>query len=309
MFRQLFAILVISCTLTLPVAAQQAAPLKVVTTFSILGDLVRQVGGENVAITTLVGSDQDMHSYSIKPSDMTALKEADVIFANGLGLDTWINKAAASVNKKPQVFVVSSYIVPLAAEEDGNHQYKEGDAVPAADPHAWQDVNNTRQYINRITEILSDADKEHAALYQQRATDYLAALTQLENDIITGLGAIPRERRIIATSHDAFGYFAHAYDITILPISSINTDVEPSAASIAKLIRQIREQNIKTIFIENISNPRTAESIAAEAGAGIGGKLYSDALSGPDGPASTYVDMMRYNLKTILAGLKSPARR
>ncbi|NMG17330.1 metal ABC transporter substrate-binding protein [Aromatoleum bremense] len=280
--------------------ALRAAPLEVVASFSILGDFVSRVGGERVAVTTLVGAGADAHNYQPRPSDARRLGNARLIVANGLGFDEWIQRLAQSAGYQGTVLIASAGIRPLAEEDEHGHAH-EG----AVDPHAWQDVSNAIRYVANIAEALIRTDPAGAAVYRQNAARYTAELEALDATIRRTLATVPTERRKVVSSHDAFGYFSHAYDVRFLAAAGISTQSEPSASGIAQLIRQLRREKPPAVFVESISDPRLAERISHESGARLGGTLYSDALSNADGPAPTYLDMMRHNLKTLMEGLTS----
>lgn len=292
----------IAACLLLIAPGLHAAPVPVVASFSLLADLVARVGGERVAVTPLVGPDADAHNYQPRPSDAAKLAGAKLVVANGLGFDPWIERLAQSAGYRGRLLVASRGITPLATAEDDGHGHR------GVDPHAWQDVGNALRYVANIADALAEADPAGAAAYRTNAERYGAELKALDAEIRAALAAVPRERRRVVSSHDAFGYFSHAYDVRFIAAAGISNQSEPSASGIAKLIRQLREERAAAVFVENVGNPRLAERIRKESGARIGGTLYSDALSGPDGPAPTYVGMMRYNLKTLMQGLPTGGR-
>jgi len=270
-----------------PVAAE--APLRVVATFSILGDLVRNVGGEAIALTTLVGADSDAHVYSPQPRDAMALARADIIFVNGLGFEGWIDRLIASSGTSAPVVVAATGV--RARGMTGDH------ASP--DPHAWQTLGNAMAYVDNIRDGLATADPANAAHYRARAATYTARLKALETRTLEAFDAIPPARRKVVTSHDAFGYFEDAYGVEFLAPVGVSTEGEASAADVARLIRQIRAEGISAIFVENVTDPSLVQQIARDTGVAIGGRLYSDALSGPAAPARTYIDMFSHNLDAL----------
>ncbi len=274
-----------------------ADKLKVVTTFTILGDMVKNVGCEHVALTTLVGPDADAHVYEPTPADARALAQADVVVVNGLGFEGWIDRLVKVSGYKGRVVVASAGIAPLTAEPD------------RPDPHAWQDLANGRLGVANIARELVAADPPHADDYRRRAEAYDRQLAALDRDIRGRLEALPADRRKVITSHDAFQYFGRAYGIDFHAPVGLSTESEPSAGEVAALIRQMRDEGIQAIFVENITDPRLVEQLAREAGAVIGGTLYSDSLSGPTGPAPTYLDMFRHNVGEISKALFEPSRR
>ncbi|MGU3467726.1 metal ABC transporter solute-binding protein, Zn/Mn family [Methylobacterium sp. C33D] len=290
-------------------AAPPDGPVRAVATFSILGDLVRQVGGSHVAVATLVGPDSDAHGLSPSPADARKLAEADIVFVNGLGLEGWFDRLIRASGTRAPVVVASAGVKPLPAQDEhahgdgGDHGNGHGDGDHAVDPHAWQDVANVRIYVANIRDGLAKVDPAHADAYRAAATAYLAELDALERDVRAAIARIPPERRRIITTHDAFGYFAAAYGLRFIAPQGVSTDSEASPRDVAAIIRQIRKERVPAVFLENISDPRQMQQIARESGARVGGKVYSDALSAPDGPAATYLDLMRSNLTAFDAAL------
>ena len=289
------------------VAPLHAAELRVVTSFSILGDLIRQIGGERVEVIELIGPDGDLHTWQPRPSDARTVKEADLVIIHGLGLDTQLERLAASVGVH-QIMTATENVAPLEYHDEHEHDHHEHQHDPHEhghlDPHAWQDVNNVRQhYIANIAAALIARDPDGSDAYTTRLLDYERTLYKLDAEIRNQLGALPQEQRKVVTSHDAFAYFGAAYGIHFLAAASAGSHGEPSAAALARLIRQLRHTEAPVVFLENLSNPRLIKRIRAETGARLGGTLYSDALSHADGPASTYVTMMRHNLETLMAEL------
>lgn len=282
-------------------AMAQATPLPVVATFSILGDIVRQVGGDHVAVTNLVGPDGDAHSYAPTPADARALAGAKVVVVNGLGFEGWMSRLVRSSGTKASLVTASTGVTPMKAQ--GGHAHGHGHAHEAQDPHAWQDVANVRLYVKAIAAGLSQADASRSEAFARNAAAFDATLEALDKEIRSAIGAIPREKRRLLTTHDAFRYFAKAYEVDFLAVRGVSSEAEPSAREIAALVRQIRQGKVTALFMENISDPRSIQRIAAETGARIGGKLYSDALSEAGGPATTYVDMMRHNARQIAGAL------
>lgn len=299
---------------TLAVAATSpswaADKLKVVTTFTILGDMVRNVGGEHTALTTLVGPDGDAHVYEPTPADARALAEADLVIVNGLGFEGWIGRLVKASGYKGPVVVASDGISALKAEEDQGHAQAHAEKDKdhdhgELDPHAWQDLANGRLYVANIARALAAADPAHADDYRRRAESYDGELVALDRDIRSRLDTVPADRRKVITSHDAFQYFGRAYGIDFHAPVGLSTESEPSAGEVAALIRQMRNEGIQALFVENITDPRLVQQLAREAGAVIGGTLYSDSLSGPTGPAPTYLDMFRHNASEIAKAFTS----
>ena len=277
--------------LLLPVSAQ-AAPIKVVASFSILADMVGEITGEHAAVVALVGRNGDAHAFDPSPADAGKLADAGLVIANGLGLDGWIERLAGSAGYTGKIVVASAGIVP---------QVRPGSSAP--DPHAWQDLKNGIAYVRSIETALEAADPANAGAYQQAANRYAAKLAALDTEVRAKIAGIAEAKRRVITSHDAFGYFGEAYGVTFLAAAGISTDTEPSAGGIARLVDQIRAEGIKAVFLENMPDPRLIGTIAAETGTTPGGTLYSDALSAPDGPAATYAAMFAYNVITLTQGM------
>ncbi|MDR0702228.1 MAG: zinc ABC transporter substrate-binding protein [Azoarcus sp.] len=289
------------------VCARAAADIEVVTSFSILGDLVREVGGERVTVYALAGPDQDVHLHEPRPSDARRAGSARLVAINGLGLDDWLPRLARSSGYKGAVVVASDGIRPLPMNSPGDHDgdHEHGGSARRIDPHAWQDVDNVRIYIGNIAAALTAADPDGANIYRANAARYLAALDALEADIRKAIARLPEERRKVVSSHDAFGYFARAYGLRFLAPAGVAGHSEPGARSVARLIAQLRREKSPPVFLENIQDSRLIERIRSESGAVAGGTLYSDALSSADGPAPTYLAMMRHNLATLMTALEA----
>jgi zinc/manganese transport system substrate-binding protein len=287
-----------------PVSAQPiAGRLRTVATFSILGDLVRQVGGDRVDIVTLVGPDGDAHVYSPTPADARKLAEAKVVFTNGLKLEGWINRLIKSSGTKAPVIEAANGVAPF--EEAAESHGRSGGHAHAVDPHAWQNVANAKIYVANIRDALVAADPDGRSTYEANAAAYLGKLDALDAEVKATIQTIPADRRKIITSHDAFGYFEKAYGIDFIAPQGVSTEAEASAKDVARIIQQIKREKIRAVFLENIADPRLMERIAKETGARIGDRLYSDALSGADGPAGTYIDMMRHNIRAFSSALSS----
>jgi zinc/manganese transport system substrate-binding protein len=287
-------------------ALAQGAPaerLKVVATFSILGDLVRNVGGDRIALTTLVGPEGDAHVYAPSPGDGRKLAQAAIVFVNGLGFEGWIARLVKSSGTKAQVVEAARRVTVLEREGEAHgHGHSHDSAV---DPHAWQSVANARLYVEAIRDALGAADPAGASEYARNAGAYLARLDELDREIRSAVAGLPEGRRRIITSHDAFAYFEAAYGIDFVAPQGVSTEAEASAKDVARIVLQIRREKIPAVFLENVTDPRLVERIAKESGARIGGRLHSDALSRPDGPAATYIDLMQHNIRTLSAALSS----
>ena len=271
--------------------------IRVVTTFSILADLAKNVGGDAVAVASLVGPNGDAHAYSPSPADGKRLADAKLVLVIGLGFEGWIERLVKASGTKAVVVTASRGVRPRQMTDEDEHDHGK------TDPHAWQSVANAKTYVTNIRDALVKVDPAGKAAYEANASAYLAKLEQLENDVRTTVAAIPAGRRKIITTHDAFGYFGAAYGMQFIAPQGVSTEAEVSARDVAKIIRQIKTQKVPAVFMENVTDPRLMKRIADETEAKIGGKLYSDALSGPDGPAATYLDMMRSNLKEFRSAL------
>jgi zinc/manganese transport system substrate-binding protein len=269
---------------------QAAERLNVVASFSILADFVRNVGGNRINLTTLVGADGDVHVYTPAPADAKRVAQAKLVIVNGLGLEGWLPRLVQSSGSKARVVTASAGIVPLKLGS-------------AADPHAWQSVPNAKVYVTDIANALSAAAPDDADVFRAQAKAYLERLDTLDREIREAIARIPPERRKVISTHDAFGYFSAEYGIQFVAPLGVSTETEPSARDIAAIIGQIRAQRIPAVFLENISDDRLIRRIAAETGAKVGGTLISDSLTGEKGPAPTYIDMVRHNIKALTSAL------
>jgi zinc/manganese transport system substrate-binding protein len=287
------------------------AKLKVVASFSILGDIVKQIGGDAVDVTTLVGPDGDAHVFQPTAGDARAIADANLVVFNGLGFEGWMDRLQKQSGTKASTVIASDGIDKRKFEDKDDHDdHKDHDTHDheahdhgAFDPHAWQSVPNVLVYVANIRNALIKADPAHEKAYRANAEKYLMELRTLDAWIRAQLKAIPAEKRKIVTNHDAFGYFAAEYGVTLLAAQGMQTETEPSAAQIAKLITRMKEQNVKAAFIENISNPSLIRTLQEQGGVKFGGRLYSDAL-GEKAPADTYLGMMRWNVTSITEALK-----
>jgi len=361
----------IALSLATPAFAQSAEPIPVVATFSILGDMVERIGGDHVAVTTLVGPNGDAHVYQPTPQAARAVSEAEILVVNGLQFEGWLDRLIEASDFDGRRVVATAGIEPIAfdgghdhghddhAHEDGHdhahedhahaeeaahdHDHEEhaeaghdhdhdhdhdhedhaeeaghdhdhddhagaghdGHDHGAFDPHAWQSLDNAVSYVDTITAALAQADPENAATFYENRAAYVAEIEALDAEIREIVSGLPEERRIVVTSHDAFQYFARDYGLTFLSPQGISTESEASAQDVARLIETIRDQRVSAVFFENIADTRLIEQIADETGATIGGTLYPGALSEPDGPAPTYLDMMRHNATTLAQALNS----
>jgi len=286
----------LAAVVAVPAAAQEPqSRIKAVASLSIIGDFVRNVGGDRIEVSTLVGPNGDAHVYSPTPADAKKLADAKIVFVNGLGLEGWMTRLAAASGTAAPTIVVTTGITPLRREEEPGRT--------AIDPHAWQSVADAKVYVANIRDGLIAVDPAGKAVYEANAAAYLGKLDELETWVRAALAAIPAGRRKIITTHDAFGYFGDAYGLSFMAPDRVSTESEPSAKDVAAIVAQIRRQKIPAVFLENVADPRLMAQIARETGAVIGGTLYSDALSEPGGPAGTYIDMMRYNVRQFTKAL------
>jgi zinc/manganese transport system substrate-binding protein len=319
----LAAALLAATAMTAPATAEDK--LDVVASFSIIGDFARIVGGDRIALTTLVGSDGDAHVYEPKPAD--AAMVAQVLLVNGLQFEGFLPRLLEASGTKASVVELTKGAEILKPEEDGHdHGAEKGHGHAhdhasetkndhghahekaahdhgAYDPHAWQSVQNAIIYVGNIAQALCAADKAGCDAYKANAAAYTAELNALDAEIRAAVAAIPEDRRVVITAHDAFGYFEHAYGLDFIAPEGVSTDAEASAADVAAIITQIKEDKASAVFLENITDPRLVEQIAADTGIKVGGTLFSDALTGENGPAASYVQMMRHNISTIRSAI------
>lgn len=280
-----------------------ADKIPVVASFSILGDFVDAVGGDRVAVKTLVGPNGDAHVYNPTPADAKAVAEAKLVFVNGLGFEGWMERLAKAAKSKATTVVATTGISARQMEDDDGPKDKAGHAHEITDPHAWQSVANAKVYIANIRDGLIAADPAGKEAYTANAAAYTAKLDALDADVRKAIEAVPADRRKLITTHDAFGYFAATYGVEFLAAQGVSTESEATPKQIAGLIRQIKAENIRAIFLENMADKRLVTRIAKETGVQVGGELYADALSLPNGPAATYIDMIRNNVKLIAAAM------
>lgn len=297
---RLLVLLSIVGVMAAPVAAQ---PLPVVTSFSILADLVKVVGGSHVEVTSLVGPNADAHVFDPTPADAKRLANAKLVVINGLGFEGWMDRLIKSSGYRGSIVVASRGVKTI---QEAGHGHQHGHSH-AADPHAWQNPLNIKQYVQNIRIALAAAKPAAAQEFEQRAQAYSRDLDALDQSIRERLKPIPVAQRRIVTSHDAFGYFAAAYNVKFYPLQGLSTGSEPSAADVVRIIDQIKKNKVSAIFVENISDARVLERITKESGARIGGTLYADALSEPGTAVDTYLKLIEHNAATVIKGL-APAQ-
>jgi zinc/manganese transport system substrate-binding protein len=309
--KRIVALLLSGFLLALPSVASAKDKLTVVTSFSILKDMIAQVGGDRVAVKALVNSDGDAHTFSPKPSDVKLLGMADVFVTNGLGFENWADKLAKSAKFKGMSIIASTGVATLPAAEgddddhghhahsDDQHGHQHGDN----DPHAWQNLENGIIYVANIRDGLIAADAEHAEEYKANAARYTEKLKQLDAWVKAEIGKVPDNKRKVITTHDAFRYFGNAYGVRFLAPEGISTESQPSAKNVARIVDQIRKEHITALFFENIADKRLIEQLRRDGGATIGGTIYSDALSADAGPAASYEAMFRHNVSQLVPAM------
>ncbi len=281
-------------------------PLKVVASFSILADITREIGGERVEVTALVGPNEDAHHYQPTPQDVRALSEADLLIINGLGFEGWITRLRESAGYRNLVVSATAGIEALKTESPHKHNHSHhGHDHGEYDPHAWHDPRLGALYAQNIANALIQIDSEHREFYTTRLVHYRQQLIDLHEEISTQFASLPATQRRVISHHNAFRYFAVAYDIDWHALTGISTEAEPNARQLAQLIRQVRDSEIRVFFLENIANPRLIRQLAREARGTLGGTLYSDALSDAAGDAPTYLQLLRHNAQTLFNGLNS----
>ena len=332
----------LSLSLVLAATTVSAETLKVVSSFSILGDLTAQVGGDKIDHSVLVGSDEDVHVFQPTPQDAKTLAEADIVFVNGLDFEGWLDRLIDASGFDGEIITVSSHIDPIAfGEEDlddhgdeghddhddhaeeghddhaeeghddhdeeghDDHDDHAGHDHGEFDPHAWHNADLAAHYVEEITEALAEADAANADFYEANGEALEADLVALDAEIKQQFANIPEGNRVVITSHDAFQYYGQAYGIEFLAPVGLGTEDKPSAKEVADLIVQIRDRGVTALFVESIVDTRLIELIADETGAKVGGTLYSGSLSDETGPASAYQDMMRHNTKLIAEAFRS----
>jgi zinc/manganese transport system substrate-binding protein len=292
--RHLWLIFSAILALASPTNAQER--LNVVASFSILGDFAKNIGGDRVSVTTLVGPNGDVHVYTPAPADAKKIADAKIVVINGLGLEGWLPRLVQSSGGKATIVTATTNITPRKLGAD-------------ADPHAWQSVANARIYVANIRDAFAAAEPAGAEAYRANAEAYLAKLDVLDREVREAIAQIPVTHRKVISTHNAFGYFAAAYGIEFLAPLGVSTESEPSARDIAGIITQIRAAKIPAVFLENISDPRLIQRIATETGAKVGGTLYSDSLTGEKGEAPTYIELVRHNIRALTSALVNQGKK
>jgi len=287
-------LIAVGLTSALATPALAADKLKVTASFSILGDMVKRVGGDLVDVSTIVGPDADTHTYEPKPADVTGLVKSQVLIVNGLGFEGWMERLVQSSKFKGKVITASKGVVSRKMEDHGKE---------ITDPHTWQNLSNGVIYVNNIAAGLCAADAKDCDTFKQNAASYTAELTALDADVKTQIGAVPQDKRLVITTHDAFGYFGAAYGVKFEAPEGFSTESEAAAGDVAKLITQIKSEHATALFFENMSDPRIIEQIARETGVKAGGTLFADALSTEEG-GSSYLEMFKHNIALLVPAMR-----
>ncbi|MCU5771985.1 metal ABC transporter substrate-binding protein [Erwiniaceae bacterium BAC15a-03b] len=272
-----------------------AKTVETVASFTVLADIVQQVGGEHVKVKSLVGPNGDPHSFEPTPQDSQALSQADVVFVSGLGMEGWMDRLVTASGYKGTVIVASNGINTRKMEEDGE---------TITDPHAWNSMQNGVVYATNVMNALIAADPDDADYFRQHGAAYISQLKQLDSWAQQTFKGIPDAKRQVLTSHDAFGYFGQRYGVRFLAPVGFSTESEASASDVASLIRQLKKEKIHSYFIENQTDPRLVKQIAAATGAQPGGELYPEALSPKDGPAASYIAAFKHNVESIAGSMR-----
>jgi len=287
-------LIAVGLTTALATPALAADKLKVTASFSILGDMVKRVGGDLVDVSTIVGPDADTHTYEPKPADVQGLVKSQVLIVNGLGFEGWMDRLVQSAKFKGEVITASKGVVSRKMEDDGKE---------ITDPHAWQNLSNGVIYVNNIAAGLCAADAKDCDTFKKNAAGYTAELTALDADVKTQIASVPEAKRLVITTHDAFGYFGAAYGVKFEAPEGFSTESEAAAGDVAKLITQIKSEHATALFFENMSDPRIIEQIARETGVKAGGTLFADALSTEEG-GSSYLEMFNHNISLLVPAMR-----
>jgi zinc/manganese transport system substrate-binding protein len=301
--RNLLALLAVGAVLTLPGVARAADKMKVVATFSVIGDMVTNIAGDLVDLITLIGPDGDIEVYEPTPADIPKLAGARILFMNGLNdeFEPWLPNLMAQAKFAGTKVIVTRGVKAISAEDE--HPMGGKPKAVVLDQHAWMNPRNGIIYVKNITEALARIDPGNADTYRTRAASYTQQLKDLDNWAHAEMNAVPAAKRRVLASHDSLQYLATSFGITMISINGWTNKSEPSAADLARLTDQIRREHVKALFLDSITDPRAMERISKETGATIGGTLYGDALSKPDGEAGTYIDMIRHDISTLKAGM------
>lgn len=284
--------------------AHAAGPLQVVASFSILGDVVREVGGDRVLVQTLIGPDQDAHVYQATPADLRKIRAARLVLMNGLGFEGATVQRAVQSAKVPMAEAARG-IATIEARDDDHDHGRPGHAHGRVDPHVWNNPVLMQRYAQNVADALMQADPDNKAYYARRLSDYQKTLRELDAWAAQQFAAVPVARRKVLTGHDAFGYMAQRYQVQFIAPQGISTEGEASARAVARIIQQVRKEGIRAVFVENIRDPRLVQQLARETGVQAQkAPLYSDALSSPQGPAASYVNLVRHNVGALVQAMR-----
>lgn len=294
MIKTLVGSLVAVSALVGGTALADAKPLKVVASIDILADVVKNVGGDAVEVSSIVPSGGDPHEFEPSPADAKALASADLVFVNGLGLEGWMDRLISASGYKGKPVVVSDGIVTRSMDEDGK---------TITDPHVWNSAANVVVWVNNIEKALETAEPAEAATFKANAERYGKEVSALDAYARTAIDAVPQDKRKVLTSHDAFGYFGRDYGLEFLAPLGLSTETDASAGGVAKLIDQIKAEGVKVYFFESSNDPRLVRQVAEATGAQPGGELYVEALSPKGGPADTYLKLFKHNVDLVVAGI------
>ena len=301
--KRLACTVLAACMFASGPAVAQEKPVAVAT-FSVLADLTRRIAGDHAQVLTLVGPNGDAHVFEPGPKESAELARAGLLIANGLGFEPWLQRLEDASGFTGKIIVASDGVTPLAAEQEHDHEEEAGGHREGVDPHAFQDLANAQTYVANIATGLSEVAPDHAADFKANADRLIAEIAALDQQLKADFAAIPQEKRRVLTSHDAFHYFGRAYGIEFVSVQGLSTEAEPTADDLVKVVRQARGGHFSAIFLENMSDPRLAETVAQESGVRVGGELYADALSEADGPAPDYLSLVRYNARQLLSGMQ-----
>ncbi|HBM91085.1 MAG TPA: ABC transporter substrate-binding protein [Rhodospirillaceae bacterium] len=305
-FLSLFLYVLVFVALLVPSArAQDEKKIKIVASFSVLGDMIEQIGGNLIDLTVLVKAGQEAHGFQPKPQDAKKVAEAEIVAINGLKLEGWMGRLIEASGTKAKLLVASKGVKPRLLEithEGHHHAHSSGEVL--ADPHAWQDLKKGQLYAKNIAVALIEARPTQKKEIKKRYHAYVSEMKKLDAKMRADFALIPQEKRKVITSHDAFGYFGAAYGVTFIAPVGISSEAEASATDIVKIIEQIKKEGVHVLFVESLVSPRLIEQIAKDTGAHVGGTLYADTLSLPDGEAPTYLDMFKHNAKKMLKAMR-----
>ncbi len=282
--------------------SEPSVKLNVVASNSIVADWVKNVAGDQVDLKILVGPDSDVHTFEPSPSDNVALFKADVVFEIGLGLEPWMEKLyRASQSHAKRIILTNGIIIqPLTVLRLGREHHED------IDPHVWHNVRYAMGMVKRINQAFKSSDPANAQMYEARTQAYLKQLQELDSWVMRTTSQIPKDQRKLVTNHDSLGYFCERYQFVLVgaAFDSFTTEAEDSSAkNMAELISKIKKTGARVVFAENINSSKLISSLAQEAHVRLAPFLYSDALGREGSQADTYINMIRYNVQTIVAEL------